>query len=171
MPRPPPIVPRFDPPSPAARRRRAEAVPGRAVPGRPEPRTARRSWKRRALVWALRWGFIASVWLTLAAAVVVLWFAHDLPRPEAALDAARRPSLTLQDRGGRVIAAYGDLVGEPLRLRDLPPALPAAVVAVEDRRFWHHSGVDVIGLLRAAGVNLVAGHVVQGGSTLTQQVA
>jgi penicillin-binding protein 1A len=62
-------------------------------------------------------------------------------------------------------------VGEPLRLRDFPPALPAAVVAVEDRRFYHHFGLDPIGLLRAVWVNVTAGRVVQGGSTITQQVA
>ncbi len=62
-------------------------------------------------------------------------------------------------------------MGEPLRLKDFPAALPAAVVAVEDRRFWHHHGIDPVGLLRAAAVNITAGHVVQGGSTLTQQVA
>jgi penicillin-binding protein 1A len=123
------------------------------------------------LIWLLRWGFITSVWLTLAAVVVVLWYARDLPRPESALDAVRRPSLTLEDRSGRVIATFGDLVGAPLRLKEFPPALPAAVVAVEDRRFWHHPGIDPVGLLRAAWVNLTAGRVVQGGSTLTQQVA
>ncbi|HEY0425834.1 MAG TPA: biosynthetic peptidoglycan transglycosylase, partial [Rhodopila sp.] len=127
--------------------------------------------KRRALRWLLRWGFIAAIWLTLAAAVMVLWFCRDIPRPESALDAVRRPSLTLQDRAGRIIATFGDLVGEPLRLKDFSPSLPAAVVAVEDRRFYHHFGLDPIGLARAAWVNLNAGRVVQGGSTLTQQVA
>lgn len=122
-------------------------------------------------LWLLRWGFIGSIWAILAVVVTVLWFARDLPRPEAALDPVRRPSLTLQDRSGHVIATFGDLVGEPLHLKDVPPALPAAVVAVEDRRFWRHPGIDPIGLLRAAWVNLAAGRVVQGGSTLTQQVA
>ncbi|MGE0224560.1 MAG: transglycosylase domain-containing protein [Acetobacteraceae bacterium] len=119
----------------------------------------------------LRWSIILAIWGTLAIAAVLLWFAQDLPRPEAALDAARRPSLTLQDRAGRTFATFGDLVGEPLRLKDLPPALPAAVIAVEDRRFWQHPGIDPIGIIRALSVNLVAGRVVQGGSTITQQVA
>ena len=157
MPRPAPTVPRFYTPRPAA---------GRGIP--PVPARSRR---RRLVFWLLRWGFIASVWLTLAVAVTVLWYARDLPRPDSALDAARRPSLTLQDRSGHIIATFGDLVGEPLRLKDFAPALPAAVVAVEDRRFWHHFGLDPIGLLRAAWVNITAGRVVQGGSTLTQQVA
>jgi penicillin-binding protein 1A len=160
MPRPAPTVPRFYPPEPVQR----------TTPIAPHQPPAR-SRKRRVLFWLLRWGLIASVWLTLAVTVMVLWYARDLPRPEAALDAARRPSLTLEDRSGRVIATFGDLVGEPLRLKDFPAALPAAVIAVEDRRFFHHPGIDPIGLLRAAWVNLSAGRVVQGGSTLTQQVA
>jgi penicillin-binding protein 1A len=165
MPRPAPTVPRFDPP------RRTEArIKIVAPPPVPGERPAR-SWRARALFWLLRWGFIASVWLTLAAALTVLWFCRDIPTPESALDAVRRPSLTLQDRSGRVIATFGDLVGEPLRLRDFAPALPAAVVAVEDRRFYHHFGIDPVGLLRAAWVNAAAGRVVQGGSTITQQVA
>ena len=136
-----------------------------------QPTAVVRSGPRRTLGRLVRWGFIAAVWLALAVVVAVLWFARDLPRPESALDAVRRPSLTLQDRSGHVIATFGDLVGEPLRLKEFAAALPEAVVAVEDRRFWHHPGIDLIGLLRAAWVDVTAGRVVQGGSTLTQQVA
>ncbi len=159
------------PPSPAARLAppRAELRTLDSPP--PAPIRPVRSWRRRAALWLLRWGFIAAIWGALAAVVLVLWFARDIPRPEDALDPARRPSLTLQDRAGRVIATFGDVVGEPLHLKDVPPVLPAAVVAVEDRRFWQHPGIDPIGMARAAWVNLTAGHVVQGGSTLTQQVA
>jgi penicillin-binding protein 1A len=137
-----------------------------AIPPKPE-----RSWQRRALFWLLRWGFIASVWLSLAAAVTLVWFCRDIPRPDSALDAVRRPSLTLEDRAGQVIATFGDLVGEKLHLKDFPPDLPAAVIAVEDRRFYRHFGIDPVGLLRAAWINLTAGRIVQGGSTITQQVA
>jgi penicillin-binding protein 1A len=139
----------------------------------PEPPTESpgRPRLRGALLWLLRWGFIGSIWAILVGVVVVLWFARDLPRPESALDATRRPSLTLQDRSGRTFATFGDLVGERLHLKDFPPQLPSAVVAVEDHRFWRHPGIDPVGLIRAAWVNLAAGHIVQGGSTLTQQVA
>jgi monofunctional biosynthetic peptidoglycan transglycosylase len=102
---------------------------------------------------------------------VLLWLARDLPRPEAALDAARRPSLTMEDAGGHVFATYGDVVGEPVRLRDLPAYVPQAVVAVEDRRFWQEPGIDPIGLARAALTNILRRRIVQGGSTITQQVA
>ncbi len=126
----------------------------------------------RKLRWRLlRLFIIVTVWGGLAGGVVLLFFAWDLPRPEAALDAARRPSLTVEDRAGRTIATFGDIVGDPLRLSDLPSAMPAAAVAIEDRRFWSHPGIDIIGMLRASVVNLRAGHVVQGGSTISQQVA
>ncbi len=114
---------------------------------------------------------ILTVWAGLVGTGAVLWLARDIPRPETALDAARRPGLTLEDRAGHPFATFGDVVGEPLRLTDMPHALPAAVVAVEDRRFWSHPGLDLIGVARAVAVNTRAGKLVQGGSTLTQQVA
>jgi penicillin-binding protein 1A len=126
-----------------------------------------RSWRWRLL----RWFVVLSVWSALVVGAALLWFAADLPRPETAQDATRRPSLTLQDRNGRVYATYGDVVGRTLHLNELPAYLPEAAVSVEDRRFWSHWGLDPFGIARAVLVNLRAGHVVQGGSTLTQQVA
>jgi penicillin-binding protein 1A len=161
MPRAPRLVADARPVS----RRPAPPVRRRAAPA-PPPAPRRRGWLR-----PLRWAIMLAIWGALALAALLLWFARDLPRPEAALDAFRRPSLTLQDRGGEVFATFGDVVGEPLRLADMPPYLPAAAVSVEDHRFWHHPGIDPIGLGRAALTNLLAGHVVQGGSTITQQVA
>ena len=58
-----------------------------------------------------------------------------------------------------------------MRLEQLPPYLPNAVIAIEDRRFRSHFGVDPIGLMRAAYTNFTSGRVSQGGSTLTQQLA
>jgi penicillin-binding protein 1A len=127
--------------------------------------------RRRVRWWLLRWGFILAVWACLAIGIALLWFARDLPRPEDALDTVRRPSLVLRDQAGAVVATYGDIVGDPLRLSDMPPFLPQAAVAIEDRRFWTHAGFDPWGMLRAATVDLIAGRVRQGGSTITQQVA
>eukprot|EP01037_Dinobryon_pediforme_P005199 gene5199-5251_t len=117
------------------------------------------------------WGLILGVWAMVPGGLGVAYFAYDLPRPENALDAARRPSLTLADTSGHIYASFGDVVGEPLRLSDLPAFLPAAAVSVEDRRFWKHPGFDVIGIARATMVNITRGRMVQGGSTITQQVA
>ncbi len=135
----------------------------------PVPPTRRK--KRRAGWFILRWGLILGIWAIVIAGLVLAVFAYDLPRPEAALDAARRPSLTLSDTTGHIYASFGDVVGEPLRLSDLPPFLPAAAVSVEDRRFWSHPGFDFIGIARAITVNIARGRMVQGGSTITQQVA
>ncbi len=137
----------------------------------PDPSPLPRPRPRRWRWWLVRWMFVLGIWGAVVGGLGVLWFAWDLPRPEAALDSARRPSLTVQDRAGHVVATFGDVVGEPLRLTDLPPFLPAAAVAVEDRRFWSHRGLDLIGITRAIVVNLTSGRLVQGGSTITQQVA
>ncbi|MEO9189848.1 MAG: PBP1A family penicillin-binding protein [Acetobacteraceae bacterium] len=140
-------------------------VSAHALPASAAPR-ARRRWPR-----VLRVVLIGAIWTTLALAAVLLWFARDLPRPDSALDAARRPSLTLDDAGGRVVATFGDVVGEPMRLTDLPRYVAEAAVAIEDRRFWHEPGIDPIGMARAALTDITRGHLAQGGSTITQQVA
>jgi penicillin-binding protein 1A len=143
-----------------------------APPARWRDRDGRPVRRRRRFPWRLlRWSLILLVWAAVACGLTLLWFARDLPRPEDALDAVRRPSLTLRDQSGALVATYGDVVGEALRLSDMPPYLPAAAVSVEDRRFWSHWGIDPWGLARAFSVDLVSGHLRQGGSTITQQVA
>src|SRR5271165_6020024 len=147
-----------------------------AAPGSQGRSGARSSAKAAILPRGRRWRLLrlvvmAAIWGGIAGLALLIWFAQDLPRPEDAVAAARRPSLTLVDRGGQPFASFGDVVGTPLHLSELPPYLPAAAVAVEDRRFWQHPGIDPVGLARAAWVNVTAGHVVQGGSTITQQVA
>jgi penicillin-binding protein 1A len=135
--------------------------------GAPPGAKPRRSWRRRLFMW----GVLASLWVVIFLGGTLAWFALTLP-PLNDLDAAwRRPSVTLLGADGSLIATYGDLFGEPLKLKDLPPYLPHAVIATEDRRFYHHYGVDPFGLIRAVVANLRAGHVVQGGSTITQQLA
>jgi penicillin-binding protein 1A len=140
-------------------------LPARLVPAKRLPPRRRHRWR------LLRWALILAVWGTLAVTATLIWFARDLPRPEDALDAVRRPSLTLRDQSGAIVATYGDVVGDPLRLTDMPAYLPAAAVSVEDRRFWTHWGIDPWGMARAFTVDLFAGHLRQGGSTITQQVA
>ena len=79
--------------------------------------------------------------------------------------------MTLVTTDGQILASYGDLYGKPVSLDQLPPYLPEALLATEDRRFYSHFGLDLRGLLRATLANIQAGHVVQGGSTITQQLA
>jgi len=154
-------------PAPAARRRAFKAPPpAAAAASSPPPPRRPPAWRA-----ALRWLVMLAVWGGLAAAAALLWFAWDMPRPESALAATRRPSVRLVATNGALLATGGDLYGELVRLRDLPPFLPAALLAVEDRRFRSHIGIDPAGVARAAWANWRAGAVVQGGSTLTQQLA
>lgn len=87
-------------------------------------------------------------------------------------------AIPAREAGIQVLAADGTTMGEQssfkgdaAHLSDLPPYVPQAVIAIEDRRFYSHLGIDVVGLARAAMLNAEAGRVVQGGSTLTQQLA
>ncbi|PWS37983.1 transpeptidase-transglycosylase [Falsiroseomonas bella] len=143
-----------------------------ATQGRAAPRADRRAAPRPARGWRwLRWTILLLVWGGVALGALLLVLTWDLPRSDLALSATRRPGVTLEAADGRVIATSGDVHGEIVRLRDLPPHLPAAVIAIEDRRFRSHFGIDPIGLARAAWANWSSGRVVQGGSTLTQQLA
>jgi len=118
-----------------------------------------------------RSGFVVGIWLTVIVGLYVAYCALGLPDIHQVTQPPRRPSVTLESRDGTVFARYGDLVGDHVVLADLPPYVPQAIIAIEDRRFYHHFGVDVLGIMRAMVRNVLAGHMVQGGSTLTQQLA
>jgi penicillin-binding protein 1A len=140
----------------------------------PPPEAAQPPRRRLSLGLMLRlakWTLMITVWGGLAIALLLLWFTWDMPRPSSGVATLRRPSLVLTDEYGRTFTHFGDLSGSILTLRTVPPTLPEAVVAVEDRRFWQHGALDLVGMARATVVDLVSGRIVQGGSTLTQQVA
>ena len=82
----------------------------------------------------------------------------------------RPPSFTFVDNDGQVLGHHGPFVGERIKLSEMPDYLPAAFLAMEDRTFYHHGGVDPKGLARALVANLEAGDTVAGGSTITQQL-
>lgn len=112
------------------------------------------------------------IWLTLASAAVLAYFALGLPDVDDVVATTRRqPIITVRDSSGNDLVRTGALYGDAVSYDDLPRALPAAVLAVEDRRFFTHWGLDARGFARAMLANLRAGSVVQGGSTITQQVA
>ncbi len=146
---------------------------GKAAPRR---RTARRSngfGKRvKALFfWGFKWCFVAGLWLVFMLMGVLAYLAADLPDIQSAVDFDNRPTVILLAANGDEIARYGDLQGEIVETGRISPNLIHAVISIEDRRFYYHFGIDPLGLLRATAANIRAGHVVQGGSTLTQQLA
>lgn len=134
-------------------------------------KTQKRSLGRRLAFGALKWGFIAGVWGAVALAGVIAYYAYDMPRMDGIPQLAKRPAVTLLARDGTPFAYFGDTSGPPVPVREMSPYLPQAVMAIEDRRYYSHFGMDPIGLLRAIYANVRAGGVTQGGSTITQQLA
>jgi penicillin-binding protein 1A len=95
-----------------------------------------------------------------------------LPDPGTDLYAVNRPvAFTFLDADGNDVGHRGAVVGERLHLEDMPAYLPAAFIAMEDRRFYSHNGIDPRGLLRALMIDLRARQWVAGGSTISQQTA
>lgn len=124
--------------------------------------------KSRGLVHFL---ILVGLWGGIIGTLFVGYCALTLPDINQVTQAPRRPSIRLEAEDGTVFARYGDLYGDHVTLNDVPACLPEAVISIEDRRFYSHFGVDIWGLMRAALRNVSARHVVQGGSTITQQLA
>jgi penicillin-binding protein 1A len=130
----------------------------------PAPKARRRATWPYVLVMLLGWGVIFGG----------LFFAHflsNLPDVRGLMITGASQDVTILDDRGRLIARRGLTQGQMVRAEDLPSYVPNAFIAIEDRRFRSHIGIDPIGLARAAVQNMMTGHVVQGGSTLTQQLA
>ncbi|HKC33722.1 MAG TPA: PBP1A family penicillin-binding protein [Xanthobacteraceae bacterium] len=117
------------------------------------------------------WGAVAALWLVIAAIGVLFWVGSHLPPIQSLEIPKRPPSIQIVGLDGRVLANRGEMGGAAVPLKELPPYLPKAFVAIEDRRFFFHHGIDPIGLGRAVMANLLHRGVAQGGSTLTQQLA
>jgi penicillin-binding protein 1A len=115
----------------------------------------------------------AIVFVVGAVGVVSLiaYYASKLPPMADWTVPQRAANVRIVAEDGTLITNRGDSSGQSLTLDEMPPYLPEAVIAIEDRRFYWHFGIDPIGLARAAFTNIVSGGVVQGGSTLTQQLA
>jgi penicillin-binding protein 1A len=108
----------------------------------------------------------------LAAAVSLFGHASfqapELPKlPEI----KREPQITYVDRSGAVLGVRGGRYAPPVNLASIPAYVPAAFVAIEDRRFYEHQGVDALGIARALVADAIKGRMAQGASTITQQLA
>jgi len=127
-------------------------------------RPRRRSMARAAM-------FIGLIWAGLAGAAVLYAFIADFPDSANLLAYDPGKDVTLVDVQGRTIARRGNDQGQIVALDALPTYVGNAFIAVEDRRFRYHFGIDLWGLARATVANISAGGFVQGGSTLSQQLA
>ncbi len=145
----------------------------------PKPSLKKQSTERKFISFWHRWNgkslFFKLFSLGLAGmffvALYLLWCIVTLPDLESAQATYRKPIVNILAQNGEVIATYGDLYGNPVNLESLPKYVPEAILATEDRRFFWHAGIDPIGIARALYTNFTVGKRVQGGSTITQQVA
>ena len=115
-------------------------------------------------------GLVVTLWAGIGLAGLIFYYALDMPDTDGLWSVSRSPEVRLY-AATTPLSQRGRNTGAPLRYGDLPPDLVQAVIAIEDRRFFSHYGLDPRGLARAMFLNLRAGRFVQGGSTLTQQLA
>ena len=117
------------------------------------------------------WGAVLGLWAAIAIVGAVVWAGAHLPPIQSLEIPKRPPTIEIVGLDGSLLATRGEMAGANVALKDLPPYLPKAFIAIEDRRFYSHHGIDPFGILRAAVANILHRGVAQGGSTLTQQLA
>ena len=136
----------------------APAAPPEAGQSPPEKPKRKRRWP------LVLYAIFAVVLVTL------IWLIVTAPLSRA-LEPLDDPAILLVSVEGRPIARRGAIKEAPVDVTKLNPLTPAAFVAIEDRRFYRHWGIDPRGIGRAMVANMQAGGVRQGGSTITQQLA
>ncbi|MBY0613156.1 MAG: PBP1A family penicillin-binding protein [Beijerinckiaceae bacterium] len=156
-------VTRDDRPAPGSSSRR------RAGGGR-LPKTKSRRARRGILKRLVYFGLVASIWGVIALTAVIAYFAMQLPPIDQLTVPKRPPNIAIMASDGTLIANRGETGGSAVPIKELPVYVPRAFVAIEDRRFYSHFGIDPVGILRAVFRNLTSSKV-EGGSTLTQQLA
>jgi penicillin-binding protein 1A len=152
--------------------------PDQNPPRERKPRAGRSSSKRKsggrargAIYRLFYWGAVLGLWAAIAVVGVIVWVGAHLPAIQSLEIPKRPPTIQITGLDGSVLATRGEMAGANVALKDLPPYLPKAFIAIEDRRFYSHYGVDPLGIARAAVANVLHRGVSQGGSTLTQQLA
>ena len=182
--RKPALQDRFEPPlksarrmgddedSPMARGRGRRDEPSDEKDEAPRRSSKRRRAPRRSIFGALvYWSCVLGVWALVAIGGIIAYHASQLPPIDKLAVPKRPPNIAIMSDEGRLLANRGDTGGAAISLRDLPAHVPQAFIAIEDRRFYHHWGIDPVGVTRALVRNMTGRGAMQGGSTLTQQLA
>src|SRR6266566_2771085 len=157
---------RKNPPVPDSARNRA-----RGANHGPQPSDSAKKPRRRLSSRTRATLIVAAVWVVFTGGIVLSYWLSDLPDTANLLAYEPGNDISVLDAKGRMIARRGLTQGEKVAMGALPDYIGNAFIAVEDRRFRHHFGIDPWGLARAAYADVAQGALVQGGSTLTQQLA
>jgi penicillin-binding protein 1A len=152
-------------------KRSGEKKSARASAARNAKSSRARPRRRSSLFRVAYWGAVLGLWALIGAIGVVIWVGTQLPAIQSLEIPKRPPTIQIAGLDGGILATRGEMAGTNVALADLPPYLPQAFIAIEDRRFYSHFGIDPAGILRAAVANVMRRGVAQGGSTLTQQLA
>jgi penicillin-binding protein 1A len=140
-------------------------------PNRGGKRSGGRGNGRSILSRLVYWALVLGLWIIIAAVGSLVLVASTLP-PIQSLEVPKRPpTIEIVGIDGRPLVTRGEMSGTDVPIKALPPYLPKAFIAIEDRRFYSHFGADPVGLMRAMLANVLRRHVTQGGSTITQQLA
>lgn len=139
-------------------------------------RTRKGKQKRAFSLWRLfgrlfYWAMTLTIVAGVAGAGIVYYYAMQMPSMNTWKVPDVPPNIRIVAADGQLMSNRGRRGGEAISLRDLPEYVPQAFVAIEDRRFYQHFGIDVFGLGSVALESIRAGHVTRGASTLTQQLA
>jgi penicillin-binding protein 1A len=170
-------VPDSGPASEEAASRRTRSADGERPASRtrnkPKSKSKGRSSRslRSAIGRTFYWSAVAGLWLVIAAIGGLIWAGAHLPPIQSLEIPKRPPTIKIVDQQGRMLATRGNMGGSAVPLKSLPKHVPQAFIAIEDRRFYSHYGIDPIGIARAFTANVLRRGVAQGGSTLTQQLA
>lgn len=130
-----------------------------------------RGWLWASVKWLALYGFVAGAAFVAVTYAMVLYLSGTLTDPKEALVASGAAPIQIVARDGTVLANYGPNQGDWVPYAEIPPDMINAMIAIEDRRFFMHGGIDLRGIARAVVSNLRAGGVAEGGSTITQQLA
>ena len=152
-------------------RRRASSNGGDGPRRAAKPKKSKRKGGRSLLSKLVYAGLVLCLWGVIAVGGVVAYYASQLPPIDQLTVPKRPPNIAIMASDGSLLANRGETGGRTVTLKELPPYLPKAFVAIEDRRFYDHFGIDPVGISRAVYRNLAHRGGLQGGSTLTQQLA
>jgi penicillin-binding protein 1A len=142
-------------------------------PARPKgkPRRGKRNKGRSRFGRLIYWTAVLALWAIIGVIGVMVWIGIHLPPIQSLEIPKRPPSVLITGANGATLATRGDMGGAAVPLHELPDYVPKAFIAIEDRRFYSHHGVDPLGITRALIADVLRRGASQGGSTITQQLA